>query len=265
MWGVTDSPRIRHETSRHTSLARWSLDVGLKVASAALCLVEPRALTAGQRGWYRAAVAATTAGSATCDQIRERGWRRDGDGGWFAGIFGTVFALAGPLERFDVRISEALEDRGRRRHRVLEAGVMLTWALSVGIRSFPGRDREQQEVMELQPLSPEVRTLLERILGAIDDYGARELRAQLESAQEARCEHGCSVDFEVAPDAPRTKVAHYDFPVALCGDDEGAPVSVVLWVSDGRLGELEILREGLAWEDGLDHVNNLDLEPMDWF
>lgn len=262
---MNDAPHTRRETSRHTSLARWGLDLGLKVASAALCLVEPRSLTAGQRGWYRAAIAATTAGSVTCDQIRERGWRRDADGGWFAGIFGTVFALAGPLERFDVRISEALEGRGLRRHRKLEAGVMLTWALIVGIRSFPERGREQQEVRGLQPLSPEVRTLLERILGAIDDYGARELRAQLDGAQEIRCEHGCSADFVVSPEAPRSKLSGYDFPVALCGDDEGVPVLAVLRVEKGRLEELEILREGLAWEGGLERIQNLELEPMDWF
>ena len=42
-------------------------------------------------------------------------------------------------------------------------------------------------------------------------------------------------------------------------------MSVVLRITDGCLGELEILREGLSWEEGLTRVEELDLELMDWF
>ncbi|RRD52150.1 hypothetical protein EII12_05820 [Buchananella hordeovulneris] len=82
------------------------------------------------------------------------------------------------------------------------------------------------------PLSPQVRELLEQILGEKTDHGAPQLRAQLPGALEARSEHGW-IDFRVRADAPRICGPNYDFPVALAGDDAGAPVWVVLWIRNG--------------------------------
>ncbi|MDO5066619.1 MAG: hypothetical protein Q4D96_05005 [Propionibacteriaceae bacterium] len=249
---------------RH-SRAHWALEVGLNVATAALCLVEQRRLTRSQRGWYRAAVATTAAGLTAVGVARGRGWWESGDAGWFSGTLATVLALAGPLERLDARIAGALEARGVKHPRRWQAGATLAGAVVSGIRSFPWRDRVPEETAQPQPLSPEVRALLERILGAIDDYGAKELRAQLDGAQEVRCGYDCCVDFVVSPDAPRTKLAGYDVPVALMGDDEGAPVWAVLRVEKGCLEELNLLREGLPWEEGLKRIQALDLELTDWF
>ena len=273
--GVTDAPRTPEvsATGPHLwwdkplkhSRAWWAVNLGIDLASAALCLVEQRRLTRARRGWYRVALAGLAAGAFTVGVARERGWWESGDAGWFTGTLATLLAVADPMERLDARIVAALEERGIRNPRRLEAAGWLAWAVISGVRSFPRRVRAAENTTEFRPLSPEVRALLERILGAIDDYGAKELLAQLEGALEARCEHGCAVELEVHPDAPRSRIAHYDFPVALCGDDEGAAVSVVLRITDGCLGELEILREGLSWEEGLTRVEELDLELMDWF
>ncbi|MDO5082425.1 hypothetical protein EII34_11465 [Arachnia propionica] len=260
-------PRFWCDKPLSVSRVHWALEVGLNVATAALCLVEQRRLSRSQRGWYRAALATTTAGLAALGVARDRGWWESGDAGWFSGTLATVLAVAGPLERLDARIAGALEARGVKHLRRWQAGATLAEAVVSGIRSFPRRRVPEQaaEATEPRPLSPEVRALVERILGAIDDHGAKELRAQLDGAQEVRCEHGCSTDFVVAPDAPRAKVSNYDFPVALLGDDEGAPVLAVLRVTKGCLGELEVLREGLAWEEGLERIQALELEPTDWF
>ncbi|RRD44018.1 hypothetical protein [Buchananella hordeovulneris] len=113
------------------------------------------------------------------------------------------------------------------------------------------------------PLSPQVRELLEQILGAGTDHGAPQLRAQLPGALEARSEHGW-IDFRVRADAPRICGPNYDFPVALAGDDAGAPVWVVLWIRNGLLAELEVLREGLLWSEGLARLAELELQPKQW-
>lgn len=268
---MTDAPHtdpsLHHWWSTPLQRSRrwWALELGLSAALAAFALVEPRNLGRAQRNWYRVGLAGVVAAGTALGVARERGWWESGDLGWFTGTLATTLALADPMERLDARIAEALEARGIHDHRRWEAAAMLASSVVSAIRSFPRRQRGEDTMPEPRPLGPEVRSLLERILGAIDDYGARELRAQLDGAQEIRCEHGCSADLVVSPDAPRTRLSSYDFPVALGGDDEGAPVCVVLRVEKGCLEELEVLREGLPWEGGLDLAQDLDLEPMDWF
>lgn len=121
----------------------------------------------------------------------------------------------------------------------------------------------EQTTPSFGPLSPRVRELLSQILGAGTDHGAPQLRAQLALAQEARCEHGW-IDFRVRADAPRICGPNYDFPVALRGDDDGAPVWAVLRIENGCLAELELLREGLLWHEGMARLDELDLAPTEW-
>lgn len=120
-------------------------------------------------------------------------------------------------------------------------------------------DASHTRVGESRPLSPEVRSLLERLFGVGDDHGAEALRAQLEGALEVRSEYGWRIGFEVRADVPRSRTRLREYPVHLIGDDLGRPVWVTLRLVDGRLDELEILREGLLleWEQDL---AELDLE-----
>ena len=84
-----------------------------------------------------------------------------------------------------------------------------------------------------------MREIVENMLAQCDGWGADELRAQLATAQQFELDEDEPVTLVVQPDAPRTLVSDYEFPVVGRGTVDGREVIVRLVIEDGILTLLE--------------------------
>ena len=220
-------------------------------AATGLTLVEPRRLRGVWRAAYWAAVSALSGLVVAESAAQERallgdlpdgGATRCGPSAQGLAAAGLTACVRRPALAADAWVTDALTALGSRRPRarmgaataaggawslVLQPAYPRWGATAVGL---------EEPVVELEP---GVRHVIEGMLGATDDWGAPELRAQLESARQRGTMADGSVGLVVDEAAPRSQGDHYDFPVIARGESAGRPVTVTLTVVDGAMAFLE--------------------------
>lgn len=230
----------------------WA-EAGLYAVSAALTLVEPRNLTGGKRWAYKAAVAALSGASVLVpdnDLVGDGAYIRPSyllmeRSAWAVGISGATFGAMEPLLKLDALTVDWLRKIGCKYPRMLLA--LLT--AGVGAAAIVAESKRRPTIIiedgepegEPEPLSAEVQQVLTEMLAKTDDWGAKELRAQLEGLQEYNylAEMGV-VELLPKDDAPRTAVQYYEFPVVGTGTVNGVPARVSIYVEEGRLSTLSV-------------------------
>lgn len=237
------------------------------VATAALECVSPRKLTPGKRAWYRLGLGALAAWGMTAELRGDRshGLSRGAIAGVTIGAAGATIGLSEVAEGWDGKIEDGLAKAGASRPRLVLAVIALvlgaaSWASGVILErrqkrmvpldEFVGERTEDQLVAIPDPL----RVALDRILGATDDFGAPELRAQLETARL----YVDDPDEDVFPalldvsDADALAVPHEGtFPIGARFPAPEGEAALRIWVSEGVLQAVTIDGEAdvAEWPD----------------
>jgi hypothetical protein len=163
---------------------------------------------------------------------------------------GSVLALSEATEALDARMQRALVRAGSRRPRLVLAGLASVLSLSVyaadRIAARRGEPDEVEEGLVLRPIAPELRSLIDGMLGHTERYAAAALRAQLETVQQQfwsgpqdDIAFVSVAEFTVDETLPRAVPHEFTFPVkARFTTPRGVPVEVALVISGGRLASL---------------------------
>ncbi|MGD6980577.1 MULTISPECIES: hypothetical protein [Citricoccus] len=240
-FGVIDRPRL----AEHPAFAAAST-----VAVVGLSLIDPRRLDGAAQTAYRLATAAFTGGyvAATVPVDLPVGTETRAAVGTAAG--GLALGLADQFERLDGRVSDWLTQRGVNRPRWVMAGLGAAgalagyaWDRAEGRRwlSVLEAAGDTEAGMDLRPVAPEVRAVLEALL--VDGVpGVEALRRQLDSVREQWQGEGFSPDawFEVEEDAPRIAPRTQVWPVAGLVQWGGVWFEARLQVHQGRLESLSL-------------------------
>ena len=171
--------------------------------------------------------------------------------GTAVGATGAALGLAEAGEAVDARMQRGLVRLGVRRPRAVIAAASVAFAAATFLadRAWTLASTPLPDALawEDRALPDPVRTLTSALLGRTDDFGAPELRAQLETARERafvdeRFRSPSYVQFAVADDAPLAVPGNAAFPVtARFAADDGTLYLVTLSVADGRLATLEMV------------------------
>ncbi|WP_297742493.1 hypothetical protein [uncultured Tessaracoccus sp.] len=221
-------------------------EAGLYAAATGLTLIEPRSLRGWQKWAYWAAVSALTGLSALPEEEDDVVYRAVMPGyGAALGVAtaGVTFGLREPLLAADAWCADTVRRWGAkhpRRWMAAATGALSVVALALDSKrpaQFDPSDEPQDETPI--PLGPRVREIVEAMLAQCDGWGADELRAQLATAQQLAWAEDEPVTLVVQPDAPRTLVSDYAFPVVGRGAADGVEVVVRLIIEDGQLALLE--------------------------
>ncbi|WP_247826521.1 hypothetical protein [Arthrobacter antioxidans] len=147
----------------------------------------------------------------------------------------------------DARLEEKLRRAGTRHPRRWMAAGTAAFTFAGFLSDRAAARRAQVRAMlddepeQVRSLDPRVRGLIQGMLAAGDTAGARELRAQLDVAQEVYWadEFTSTVYLDVPADMPRAVPHDQVFPVrAQFLGPEGTPYHVVLQLSAGQLDHL---------------------------
>lgn len=230
-------------------------EAGIYAAATGLTLIEPRSLRGWQKWAYWGAVSALTGLSA---------FPKEEDDGVYVGAMpgyrsalavataGVTFGLREPLLAADAWCADSVRGWGAkhpRRWMAATTGALSVVALALSSKraaQFEAFGEHEDAYLDLIPLEPRVREIVETMLAQCDGWGADELRAQLATAQQFASDEDESVTLVVRPDAPRTLVSDYEFPVVGRGAVDGREVVVRLVIKDGILTFLECVDD--EWE-----------------
>lgn len=162
--------------------------------------------------------------------------------GWAVAAGAITCALAGPAVRWDARVMRTM-----RRWRVPAPRVVLA-ALTFGTAWLSERyrpagapiDDEDADDDEgpVEPLDERIEALTRALLSQTDGYGAAELLAQLDAADQHHSDDGTWQQFHVDDDAPRTIMRDYIFPAWGHYTHEGRDITIALAIDDGKLYSL---------------------------
>ncbi|WP_297752017.1 hypothetical protein [uncultured Tessaracoccus sp.] len=223
-------------------------EAGIYAAATGLTLIEPRSLRGWQKWAYWGAVSAVTGLSAFPEEDDD-GLYRAIMPGYRAALgvatAGVTFGLREPLLAADAWCADTVRSWGAkhpRRWMAAATGALSVVALALSSKRAAQLDAfGEPEDAELDPipLEPRVREIVETMLAQCDGWGADELRAQLATAQQFAFDEDEPVTLVVQPDAPRTLVSDYEFPVVGRSTVDGREVIVRLVIEDGILTLLE--------------------------
>ena len=225
-------------------------EAGIYAAATGLTLIEPRSLRGWQKWAYWGAVSAVTGLPAFPEEEYDGVYRAVMPGyrpALGVATAGVTFGLREPLLAADAWCADTVRGWGAkhpRRWMAAATGALSVVALALSSKraaQFEAFGEHEDAYLDLIPLEPRVREIVETMLAQCDGWGADELRAQLATARQLGSAATAPVTFEVQSDAPRTLVSDYVFPVVGRGTVDGVKVVVRLIVEDGELTLLECM------------------------
>lgn len=249
----------------------------MSLASALLAYPNPATQSTSGRLGLRAGAAALS-GFVVWTALRDLQsdfFRRPLRAGFTAAGVGAALALAEASDAIDARLHQSLVRRGVKRPRLVLAAAS---AVFVALSYISPRKDDTAEVKaeefpdaDTVPVPSEVRALVNTLLSATDDWGAPQLRAQLEVA-EAIAYSGedeeaiyPGVGFSVPDGLPRAVPGSGNFPIiGRYHPFDGRSADVYLSIQNGRIDALSIgpgddwsLDEEIEWMDAGGSVQDL--------
>jgi hypothetical protein len=225
----------------------------VSLVSALLAYPNPAAQSTAGRLGLRAGAAALS-GFVVWTALRDLQsdfFRRPLRAGFTAAGVGAALALAEASDAVDARLHQSLVRRGVKRPRLVLAAAS---AVFVALSYISPRKDDTAEVKaeefpdaDTVPVPSEVRALVNTLLSATDDWGAPQLRAQLEVA-EAIAYSGedeeafyPGVGFSVPDGLPRAVPGSGNFPIiGRYHPFDGRSADVYLSTQNGRIDALSI-------------------------
>lgn len=230
------------EANRRLCLNRPARSTLKALALAGLTLIDPAKLTGWRRGAYTLALG-TMAGWALWDELGREvpdyaalGLdQTPARAGLATGAAGIAVALTPLGIAADVKLTSALRRLRLPAPRVWLAALTFAASQLCDRVPVPGPGLAQEEELPILPLDERIHDIAGKILSATEDWGAPELRAQLETASQIGPSEPFGVGLTPAEDAPLSAADYYLFPFVGRYDASGTTVEITLHVSSGRL------------------------------